>query len=114
MTFHNDLKLHISDLILEIYKASGDFPKDEIYGITSQLRRASVSVMTNYVEGYARFTNPQIKNFLTISYGSLKETECLVEISKKLGYLSEEESTYLNNQIGTIARMLWGTIHKIK
>ena len=72
--FHDELKSKMDEYAHLVYKLTRDFPKEEIYGITSQLRRAALSVILNYVEGYARVKNKVHKNFLEISYGSLKES----------------------------------------
>ena len=68
-----------------VYKLTKNFPREELYGITSQLRRASLSVALNFIEGYARFRNKVNKNFLEISYGSLKESKYLIEFSFEEG-----------------------------
>ena len=74
--------------VLEIYEKTEFFPKHELYGIVSQLRRAAVSVPTNLVEGYSRNTKKGFINFLTISIGSLAECEYLMELSRDLQYLN--------------------------
>jgi len=63
------------------YSVTKNFPRQELFGITSQLRRAALSVVLNYIEGYARSRNKVNKNFLEISYGSLKESEYLLHFS---------------------------------
>lgn len=113
MTFHDDLKLHIHKLVKLVYKNTKSFPKDEIYGITSQLRRASLSIMLNYVEGFARRKGDKCKvykNFMEISYGSLKEAKYLLFLSFEENYLSEEEYKQSIILTDTIGKMLWGTI----
>jgi len=96
-----------------VYGLTRSFPKKELYGITSQLRRSSLSVILNYIEGYARETDKAHRNFLMISYGSLKESKYLLNFSVKEGYLSKEEyqkSLILAEDIGA---MLWGTIKNL-
>jgi four helix bundle protein len=78
-------------LVLDIYKATKDFPQDELYGLTSQLRRAAVSVPANVAEGSSRQHKRDYLNFLYTSRGSLAETGYLLELSRKLEYLSKEE-----------------------
>jgi len=77
------------ELTLMIYKASEKFPRHEIFGLTSQIRRASVSVEANIAEGYALGTAPNYLRHLNISIGSLAETECHVEVAHDLAYLSD-------------------------
>ena len=79
------------ELCRQIYMITKQFPKDELYGLTSQIRRAAVSVPTNIVEGSARRNRNEFKQFLNIAIGSLAETEYLLELSVKLGYLSQDE-----------------------
>ena len=115
MKNHKDLdawKMSI-DLVADIYKITKKFPKDEIYGITSQLRRATLSIILNYVEGYGRRKTNVLKNFLEISYGSLKETKYLLEFSYKLNYYDKKDydlSYLLTEKIG---KMLWGILEKL-
>jgi four helix bundle protein len=78
------------ELALESYKLTKKFPKDELYGITSQLRRAVLSVPTNIVEGYARKGDKELARFVNISLGSLAEVEYLLSFSRKLGYFTDE------------------------
>lgn len=85
-----------------------------MYGLTSQLRRAVLSVILNYIEGYARQRRAVLKNFLEISYGSLKESKYLIYFSRKQVYLSEFEEKELLELADKIGAMLWGIITKIK
>ncbi len=113
-TYHEKLKRLMDEYAHFIYKVSRDFPKEELYGITSQLRRASLSVILNYIEGYARGKNKAHKNFLEISYGSLKESKYLLHFSLVEKFLSKEDyekAIKLSNDIGA---MLWGILKKIK
>lgn len=75
------------DLAVAVYEATKAFPREEIYGIISQLRRASVSVPANIVEGSSRGTKKDYLHFLYIARGSLSETQYLLHLSKRLGYL---------------------------
>ena len=76
---------------LKVYQISKKFPKEELYGVTSQLRRAALSVPTNIVEGSARHGARELKNFLNIALGSLAEAEYLLEFCKEAGYLTSED-----------------------
>src|SRR4030042_5310294 len=89
--FHDTLKLKIDGYVHFVYKISRDFPKDELYGVTSQMRRAALSVMLNYIEGFARIKPKVNLNFLETSYGSLKETKYLLHFSLKENYLKETD-----------------------
>ena len=82
------------ELSLQIYKITSRYPKYEIYGLTSQIRRAAVSVVLNIAEGYGRKSKEEFKRFLKISLGSLYETKTLLELSKDLNYIDNE--IYIN------------------
>jgi len=97
-----------------VYKLTRDFPREELYGVTSQLRRSALSVILNYIEGFARIRNAVQKNFLEISYGSLKESKYLLDFSLVEEYLSKndyEKAIKLAEEIGA---MLWGILRKMK
>lgn len=90
------------DLIVEVYAVTRNFPKEELYGITSQIRRAVVSISLNIAESYGRFHFKDKNQFLFNARGSLLETKSLVLISERLGMLSGEEKDRL---IGVINRL---------
>jgi len=109
-TFHNTLKYKMDHWVHFVYGTTKDFPREEIYGVTSQLRRASLSVILNYIEGYARCKSKSHKYFLEISYASLKESKYLLHFSMIEKYLSKEnykQSIILADEIGA---MLWKTM----
>ena len=90
-----------------IYKITENFPKSEIYGVTSQFRRSTLSIILNYIEGYAR-KRPLLKlNFIEISYGSLKESKYLLYFSFKENYINEEIYKTGNTMAEEIGAMLW-------
>lgn len=91
-----------------VYKATVNFPKDEIYGITSQLRRAVLSVPVNIVEGTGRQGRKELKQFANIALGSLAETEYLIEFCKDIGYLNEEKFLNLEQLRNKTGKLLWG------
>jgi len=93
-------------LVFELYKRTKDFPKDELYGVTSQLRRSVVSITANIVEGAGRNTKPDFARFLSISLGSTNEVEYFLLLSKDLGYLDPHEYEILNNQLIEVRKML--------
>jgi len=109
-------KLHnkMDDYAHDVCRASRKFPKEELYGVTSQIRRSSLSVVLNYIEGYARYKKAVKKNFWEISYGSLKESEYLLHFSYREGYLSNEEYKELVDSSNEIGAMLWRAIQSLR
>lgn len=112
-TFHEKLKDKIDVFVHNVYDASIYFPKDEMFGATSQLRRAVLSIALNYTEGYARQRKLVLKNFLEISYGSLKETMYLIEFSQKRKYLDKDLEKQLLKQGDEISAMIWSILKKL-
>lgn len=94
------------------YSVTKSFPKSELFGITSQLRRSALSVTLNYIEGYARFTPAMYQNFLRISFGSLQESKYLIEFSLKEEFLSQKDYDIMAEKADNIGAMLWGMIKK--
>lgn len=111
--FHSDLKTKMDEYVHLVYANTKTFPKEELYGVTSQLRRAALSVILNYIEGYARQRDKVHKNFLEISFGSLKESMYLVDFCKTEGYLTESRYGQLNAIGHDIAAMLWGMLRNL-
>ena len=95
------------DLAFEIYQVSKNFPKEEIYGITSQIRRAALSIPTNIVEGYSRKGDKELSRFINISLGSLAETKYLVYFSHRLEYLSDNEYNKVKQGYERLGKKLW-------
>lgn len=113
--YKNIKAFQLSDnLVLEIYKATKNFPKEEIYALTSQLRRASISVPTNIAEGASRQHRRDYLNFLYIARGSLSETEYLSGLSNKLGYLSIDDFERIDVLVQTVMKTLCGLIHSVE
>ena len=102
------------DLVKSIYRATQSFPSHELYGITSQIRRASVSMPTNIAEGCGKSTNPDFSRYLQISFGSACEVEYLLLLSFELNYLDEKMYKNLSVQTEEVKKMLSGFIKKIK
>src|SRR3989338_10032694 len=113
-SFHERLKDSMNEYAHSVFKTSKRFPEEEKYGVTSQLRRAALSVILNYIEGYARNRNKVHKNFLEISYGSLQESKYLLTFSLKENYLSKEDHDRIMMVADRIGAMLWGTIKNFK
>ncbi len=101
-----------NELALKVYKLSEDFPKYEIFGITSQIRRAALSVPLNIVEGYGRRSKAELSRFIDISRGSLAETQYLLEFSRELGYI-KTSVTDIEKIIEEVSKLLWGFQQKI-
>ncbi|ASW74911.1 S23 ribosomal protein [Chryseobacterium piperi] len=102
------------DFVTEIYRVSDTFSMHEMYGLTSQIRRASVSVPSNIAEGNSRRSKPDYLQFLKISGGSCSEIETQLLISKNLNFLKENEYMKLNNAIIEISKMLNGLINSLQ
>lgn len=98
------------ELVLDIYKLTKEFPKDEKYGLVSQMRRAAVSIASNITEGSGRDTKGFFYNFLNYAKGSTCELETQILIAHKLGFIPEKKK---NELTFIIARILW-MLHKLK
>jgi len=93
--------------VLDVYRVTEDFPKHELYGLISQLRRAAVSIPTNIVEGHAKKSRKDCCRFLDISHGSLNECSYLLELSRDLGYLSGPRFDEIDKQLGKVGYLLY-------
>jgi len=100
-------------LVLEIYQITRYFPKDEKYGIVSQIRRAASSISTNIVEGCGQLDNGNLIRFLGIARGSAFELEYLILLSKDLNYLKKEEYSELNEKIEQLIGMITNLIKSL-
>lgn len=99
------------DLVIVIYKITENFPKSEIFGITSQIRRSSVSVPSNIAEGKMRLSDGEFRQFLRIAYASASELETQIEISKRLNFCNLEDYKKINDLLLEILKMLNRLIH---
>lgn len=97
-------------LTLNIYKLSKKFPKEELYGMASQLRRASVSIPANIAEGYERNHRKEYLQFLHIAKGSLGEVETYLMLANDLEYISEHDYTVTQESRNEVARILHGPL----
>jgi four helix bundle protein len=102
------------DLTVAVYKITRSFPKEEVYGLTSQLRRASYSVPANIVEGSSRESKKDYLHFLYIARGSLSETQYFIHLGGRLGYLSERETAALHAQTKQTFACLHGLIRAVE
>jgi four helix bundle protein len=101
-------------LSLLLYKASRQFPKDEVYALTSQMRRAAVSIPSNIAEGYCRQRKKEYLQFLQIAFGSGAELETQLLMAKDLGYISAKDFPSLNDLLLEVMKMLNSLIYKVK
>ncbi len=101
------------NLAIEIYKITKTFPKEEIYGLTSQLRRAGLSIPTNIVEGYTRKGDKELSRFVSIAIGSMAETEYLLDFSKRLGYMNGTEFEKIEALRSEVGKLLWTFYKKV-
>ncbi len=112
---YKDLKVwkKADEFAFEIYKITKIFPKDEVYGLTSQIRRASLSIPTNITEGYDRKGDKELSRFINMAIGSMAETEYLLDFSKRLGYLKKAEYARIENIRAEVGKLLWGFYKKV-
>ena len=99
---------------LMIYEVTKLFPKEEVYGLTSQTRRAAVSIAANIAEGCGKNTNPDFAKFLNIALGSSNESEYFILLAKDLTYLSDEKYETLSVLINEIKAMLISLIARVR
>jgi four helix bundle protein len=102
------------DLAVIIYKVTSKFPKEEMYGITSQMRRCSVSISSNIAEGAGRNSKQDFRRFLNIAYSSACELETQLIISNKLKYVTGKQNKMIFNLIEEIQKMLYGLTKTLK
>ena len=104
-------KAHL--LVLKIYEATSTFPKEEIWGLTSQIRRAAISVPSNIVEGKARGSRKDFSRFLLIARGSLEEVKYQSLLAKELKYMNGEQYEEITGMIDNVGKLLNGLIRKV-
>jgi len=105
---------HADDLCVLVYSKTRSFPKEELYGVTPQLRRAVVSVPTNIAEGASREHKKEYLHFLYIARASLAETEYLLHLSKRLGYLHNNNYKEVERAREETAKTLHGLINSVR
>ncbi len=101
-------------LVTNVYNLIKTFPKEEIYGLSGQLRRAIVSVPSNIAEGQGRDSVKEFIHYLSISYGSLMEVETQLQIAANLGYLKQVEVDKLLEQTAEVGRLLNGLFRSLR
>lgn len=102
------------NLVVEIYNATKTFPKEEVYVLSSQIHKASISISANIAEGWGRGTKKEYLQFLKISRGSLMELETHLILSQKLKYTTQEHAENLLNKTQEIGKMLNGLINSLE
>lgn len=112
--FHDDLRQKMDTYVHSVYALTRKFPREELFGSTSQLRRAALSVILNYIEGYARQREAVYKNFLQIAFGSLKESHYLIVFSIDEGFISRDDARDVLKIADEMGAMLWKTLQSFK
>lgn len=102
------------DLVELIYQATKQFPKEELYGLTSQVRRSAVSIPSNIAEGQARKSTAEFLNFLSIANGSRAEMETQILLAQRLKYVTNETSQPILNLSEEVSRLLNGLMNSLK
>jgi len=101
-------------LVKEVYQLTKDFPKEETYGLTGQIRRAAVSIPSNIAEGQGRDSTKEFLHHLSIAYGSLMEVETQLLIAESLNYLDENETKSILNKTAETGRLINGLSRSLK
>ncbi|MBP8911433.1 MAG: four helix bundle protein [Phycisphaerae bacterium] len=102
------------ELVELVYSETKKFPREEVYALTSQLRRAAVSVPSNIAEGQGRTSSREFLNFLSMAYGSLREIETQIIIAERLGYMSEGKARSILELSGEVGRLINGLSSSLK
>ena len=113
---YEDLKVwrRAMDLVLEVYRSTSSFPRQEIYGLTSQMRRAAVSVPSNIAEGKGRFSRKELLQFLFHARGSLLELQTQITIARELGFLPPSDGETLTDLASEVGRLLNGLVNRFQ
>lgn len=101
------------ELVKSIYKLTEKFPKQETYGLISQMRRSAISIPSNAAEGFKRYHNKEYKQFLYVTLGSCAELETQITIAKELKYIQQNEEAALLEKLDHIGRMISNLIKKL-
>lgn len=111
--FRNKIRDKMNKYVHFVYKITRKYPKDEVYGVISQFRRATLSIILNHIEGFARRKPAVQLNFIETSYGSLQESKYLFEFSLDEHYIDQKEFEYGINLADEIGAMLWSEIQHL-
>jgi len=101
-------------LVLDVYRATTDFPRSEVYGLTGQLRRASASIPANIAEGCGRASDAELARFLQVAMGSASETEYHLLLARDLGFLTDTDHERLASSVVEIKRMLTSFLQTLR
>jgi four helix bundle protein len=101
------------EIVLDVYRITKEFPREEIYGLMAHMRKAAVSIPSNVAEGFNRVHNKEYRQFLYVSLGSCAELETQVEISAELGYVDQKGLALMIEKLDHEARMLRNLIRKL-
>ncbi len=97
-----------------VYESTRGFPKEELFGLTSQMRRCAISIPANIVEGCGRHTEKEYVRFLDMAFGSLRELGYFIDLSNRLGFLSDPQRLALASRQEDLARTLTGLIRSLR
>ncbi|MDH4237373.1 MAG: four helix bundle protein [Nitrospira sp.] len=100
-------------IVLDVYRVTKDFPKEEMYGLVAQMRRAAVSIPSNVAEGFNRKHNPEYRQLLYVALGSCAELETQIEVAHDLGFLSIGDRDEVLEQLDHESRMLGNLIKRL-
>jgi four helix bundle protein len=102
------------ELVVLVYRVTAGFPREELYGLTSQIRRAAISVPSNIVEGCARDSQADYLRFLHMAFGSLRELHYQLSLAQRLGFLSDEDSSLIEPKIVETEKVLNALIRSLQ
>lgn len=116
MRDHKKLRAFVlaDEIAFLTYKITKDFPKEEVYGLSSQMRRAAVSIPSNIVEGCARESQLEYLRFLEIAFGSLRELQYQFGLSSRLGYLNDSNISECNSKLSETGKVLAALLRSLR
>ena len=101
------------DIVIEIYRLTRAFPAEEKFGLTAQLRRATVSIPSNIAEGHSRLGAAEFRRFVSIARGSVAEVETQIAVAVALGFIGADEIKSLSTQLDRLSKMLFGLYRRL-
>lgn len=102
------------ELVAAVYELTAEFPQDERFGLTAQVRRSAISVPSNIAEGYGRGARADYIRFLRIARGSLFEVEAQITLASDLGFITNDECEQMQSMIDAVAKPMWGLIRTLE